>query len=579
MAIFSRNSDRVIPPPADAAEARTPLRILAERYASGEIGREEFQQIRRDLLEQEALANLVIDPRTAALDGMALVDTLKPNATLLAVAASYVAGNSGTAASRILAGLIRALYLDGSVFHFDLLESLDPEQRTWAEGLIKAKLERLIPLDEWDRAYDIVRNLESQTESTSPIEDNGPARSHDWDSMLKEAESFLNKSRSKLAPPGKPVDEIEVTAGATMAEASRPVGGEAVFVMSYEEGIADPPVPYVPVAEMESYNTVTFSTAPPKRNHALRYGVAGLAIIGVVAMAFNALRPTQTGNGVENLPAKGNNLIPPPINVTDGRQQSAGQILVPPAGNVATQPSPVAEKPVAQANVAEKPAPVPEPEPAPATLVPVNPTVLPIADAQVNPPRSQPVKIAIAPTRNQKPAALPAKATPVRKALDNPALAKEATPAPVVVKTAQESAPPAPAEAQAKAPLQVAALAPALRPAPETRPALRPDDFEVWSGGEDSLQLGLRNYQSGNYKDAAENLQKAIEAGLRVKRNTVTAHKLLALSHCALGRESQCRQEFQQALRIDPSLTLGAEDAAVPSAGAAFGSAKSAQGK
>ena len=110
-------------------------------------------------------------------------------------------------------------------------------------------------------------------------------------------------------------------------------------------------------------------------------------------------------------------------------------------------------------------------------------------------------------------------------------------------------------------------------------PIFRPDDIEAWSGGEDSLQQGLRNYQSGNFKDAAENLQKALEAGLRVKRNAVTAHKLLALSHCALGRESQCRQEFQQALRIDPSLTLGADEAAVPSAGAVFGSARSAQGK
>ncbi len=34
---------------AGAALPRTPLNILKERYARGEIGREEYQQIRRDL--------------------------------------------------------------------------------------------------------------------------------------------------------------------------------------------------------------------------------------------------------------------------------------------------------------------------------------------------------------------------------------------------------------------------------------------------------------------------------------------------------------------------------------------------
>jgi putative membrane protein len=36
---------------AAGAAARTPLDIVGERYASGEIRREEFEQIRRDLRE------------------------------------------------------------------------------------------------------------------------------------------------------------------------------------------------------------------------------------------------------------------------------------------------------------------------------------------------------------------------------------------------------------------------------------------------------------------------------------------------------------------------------------------------
>lgn len=41
----------VRPDHGDAARQRTPLEIAQERYARGEISREEFEQIRKDLRE------------------------------------------------------------------------------------------------------------------------------------------------------------------------------------------------------------------------------------------------------------------------------------------------------------------------------------------------------------------------------------------------------------------------------------------------------------------------------------------------------------------------------------------------
>ena len=547
------------------------MRILAERYARGEIGREEFQQIRRDLIEQEALAHVASDARAAAtMDSLALLDTVTPNATLLAAASAFVAGSPGTPPSRILAGLIRALYLDGSIFHFDLLERLDPEQRAWAEGLIKAKLERLIPLEEWGRAYDIVRNFEHQTELVDAV-DHSTTDNDDWDSMLKEAEKFLSNGRSKAVPvpksdqPGEATPAIKLPRVLLAADAPA-VPREATAVKLHKTVLADHPVPFVPVS-------------PPKRQMTLRHSLAGLVVVGIAVIVFNTLRPKPAPPPVE---ARGSavtaatTVIPTPaVKAANGRQRSKGQVIVPPAGEALTQVAALPEKPIVrangvQANGADKPAPAQAISGVQPAVVTVAPDAMPPAASAATPAADLVIDTRRAPKK-------PVKTIVAALASHKPARGKEAAPRQTIAMPAELPVPTA--DPPAKPPVRVAALAPALPRAPEIRPALRPDDIEAWSGGEDSLQQGLRNYQSGNFKDAAENLQKALEAGLRVKRNAVTAHKLLALSHCALGRESLCRQEFQQALRIDPSLTLSADEAAVPSAGAVFGSARSAQGK
>ena len=521
------------------------------------------------------------DARAAAtMDSLALLDTVTPNATLLAAASAFVAGSPGTPPSRILAGLIRALYLDGSIFHFDLLERLDPEQRAWAEGLIKAKLERLIPLEEWGRAYDIVRNFEHQNESTDTA-DHSTTDNDDWDSMLKEAEKFLSNGRSKAVPVPKsdqPGEATPATKPPGVRLAANPPAGqrEAAAVKLPETVPMDHPVPFVPVS-------------PPKRQMTLRYGLAGLVVVGIAVIVFSALRPKPAPPPVEArggaVTAPNTVIATPTINAINRRQQSNGQVLIPPAGDVPTQVAALPEKPIVQANGvqangADKPAPaqiLSGDQPAVAT---VTPDVTPPAASAATPQAEPLIETRMAPSKPVKTVfAAPASHKPARGVKEVTPRQTIAMPAELPVPATDPPAMPPVADPPAKPPVQAAALAPALPPAPEIRPAPRPDDIEAWSGGEDSLQQGLHNYQSGNFKDAAENLQKALEAGLRVKRNAVTAHKLLALSHCALGRESQCRQEFQQALRIDPSLTLGADEAAVPSADAVFGSARSAQQK
>ena len=48
---LGRRDEGPIQPGATAPSARTPLDIAKERYARGEIGRDEFEQMKRDLEE------------------------------------------------------------------------------------------------------------------------------------------------------------------------------------------------------------------------------------------------------------------------------------------------------------------------------------------------------------------------------------------------------------------------------------------------------------------------------------------------------------------------------------------------
>ena len=87
------------------------------------------------------------------------------------------------------------------------------------------------------------------------------------------------------------------------------------------------------------------------------------------------------------------------------------------------------------------------------------------------------------------------------------------------------------------------------------------------------LQVGLRQYDDGDYDESAKTLKAAIDQGLPPK-DRVNAHKYLAFIHCAENRQRACRDEFRQALAIDPSLELAPAEAGHPVWGPIFRSLK-----
>lgn len=93
------------------------------------------------------------------------------------------------------------------------------------------------------------------------------------------------------------------------------------------------------------------------------------------------------------------------------------------------------------------------------------------------------------------------------------------------------------------------------------------------SKGAAALDTGLRQYENGQYVEAARNLQGALDLGL-TDSERAKAHKHLAFIHCASGRERACREEFRRALAIDPQLELTPAEAGHPAWGPVFASLK-----
>ncbi|HWI37098.1 MAG TPA: TssQ family T6SS-associated lipoprotein, partial [Burkholderiales bacterium] len=98
--------------------------------------------------------------------------------------------------------------------------------------------------------------------------------------------------------------------------------------------------------------------------------------------------------------------------------------------------------------------------------------------------------------------------------------------------------------------------------------------FET-SKGSSVLSAGLREYDNGDYAEAGQDLQTAIDLGL-TDDERATAHKHLAFIHCASGRERLCREEFRRALALKPDLELSAAEAGHPVWGPIFAQLKAA---
>lgn len=114
----------------------------------------------------------------------------------------------------------------------------------------------------------------------------------------------------------------------------------------------------------------------------------------------------------------------------------------------------------------------------------------------------------------------------------------------------------------------------------ETEPfrVMTQDIQSIWETpkGDTDLAAGIRSYQDGNYSVAQQQLQSALKAGLN-SFGQIEAHKYLAFIHCASGRESRCREEFQKVLHLAPEFQLTPAEAGHPTWGPVFRSVKAQQ--
>lgn len=103
-------------------------------------------------------------------------------------------------------------------------------------------------------------------------------------------------------------------------------------------------------------------------------------------------------------------------------------------------------------------------------------------------------------------------------------------------------------------------------PAEKTPPAPPP---VVRKAGQD-LNLGMRNYEDGNYNTAASHFQNALGDDALTVGEQVTAHKFLAFIYCVSGEKLACRGEFKKVLLLNPKFELSAGEAGHPIWGPVF---------
>lgn len=93
---------------------------------------------------------------------------------------------------------------------------------------------------------------------------------------------------------------------------------------------------------------------------------------------------------------------------------------------------------------------------------------------------------------------------------------------------------------------------------------------ETTRKAEQELGWGVRNYEEGQYQNAALNFQNALEAGLLSSGDQVKAHKYLAFIYCVSGEKMACRAEFRKAFAINPRFELTPAEAGHPIWGPIF---------
>ena len=87
---------------------------------------------------------------------------------------------------------------------------------------------------------------------------------------------------------------------------------------------------------------------------------------------------------------------------------------------------------------------------------------------------------------------------------------------------------------------------------------------------ETELEQALALYTDGQFGRAAVALRPLIDAPELPQASRLRAIKFTALSFCIQGQTSECRQFFEQALRVDANIQLADTEASHPIWGAEF---------
>jgi Tfp pilus assembly protein PilF len=90
-----------------------------------------------------------------------------------------------------------------------------------------------------------------------------------------------------------------------------------------------------------------------------------------------------------------------------------------------------------------------------------------------------------------------------------------------------------------------------------------------------ALRVGVREYEQGELAASEKHLRTALREGLSGAER-IQAHKHLAFIYCSSNREPDCRNQFKEALSIDPALELKPAEAGHPIWDPVFRSVKAA---
>ena len=92
-----------------------------------------------------------------------------------------------------------------------------------------------------------------------------------------------------------------------------------------------------------------------------------------------------------------------------------------------------------------------------------------------------------------------------------------------------------------------------------------------------ALNKGIELYTKGDYNGAVKQLGGANEIWAGDKTTQLTALKYLAFSYCVTARQTLCRQQFEKALKLDPTFDLGPGEGGHPLWGPVFERVKISQ--